>query len=129
MGGIVAEGSVKTILVVEDDVAISGILTKTLDSSGYITEAIFDGAAAVPRAVDLLPDAILLDVNLPNLDGFSIAKQLKATKETKRIPIIFLTAQDRPMDVISGIQAGAKHYLTKPFKLPELLEKVAKLFK
>lgn len=129
MAGIAVEGSAKTILVVEDDAAISGIVTKTLESSGYVTHAVFDGDGALPRAIEVSPDAIILDVNLPNVDGFRVAKQLKARADTKSIPIIFLTAQDGPMNVISGIQAGAKHYLTKPFKLPDLLEKVAKLFK
>jgi DNA-binding response OmpR family regulator len=69
----------------------------------------------------------LLDVNLPNQDGFAIAQQMKNSPSLSKIPIIFLTARDRSLDVVKGIQAGAKHYITKPFKIEDVLKKVRKL--
>jgi len=77
--------------------------------------------------MELRPDVILLDVNLPNMDGFAIAQEMKDSRVLSKIPIIFLTARDRSLDVVKGIQVGAKHYITKPFKIDDVLRKVQKL--
>ena len=61
---------------------------------------------------------------MPGMDGFEVARKIRSTPNGKRIPIIFLTARDAPMDTIRGIQAGARSYLTKPFKLEELMTKI-----
>jgi DNA-binding response OmpR family regulator len=116
-----------TVLVVEDDPAISTLLERALTAEGYTVHVAGDGAKAIETCGRVTPNVVLLDVNLPKIDGFQVAKQLKANPEMKNVPIVFLTAQDRPRDVIAGIQAGAKHYVTKPFKLDELLAKVKKL--
>jgi CheY-like chemotaxis protein len=71
-----------------------------------------------------IPAAMVCDVNMPRLDGLSLARQLKKDPQRKAIPIVFLTAKSSPLDVIEGINAGARHYLTKPFKMTELIEKV-----
>ncbi|HEX2736178.1 MAG TPA: response regulator [Polyangiaceae bacterium] len=117
----------KKVLVVEDDKSISALLTRALQNDGFKVVAAMDGEAALVTCVEERPDVILLDVNLPKLDGFSVAKRLKGVESLKQIPIIFLTAKDRPADMIQGIQAGAKHYLTKPFNIEDLLKKVRKL--
>jgi DNA-binding response OmpR family regulator len=117
----------KRVLVVEDDMAIAGLLTRSLENEGYEVTAVHDGESGLVKCVEFKPHVVLLDVNLPKLDGFSVAKRLKGVEALKNIPIIFLTAKDRPTDMIQGIQAGAKHYLTKPFKLDDLLTKVRKL--
>lgn len=116
-----------TILVVEDDASIRLLVSRTLEHKGYKVVTASDGEAALVSCVEHRPAAILLDVNLPKLDGFTVAKRIKAVPNLKHIPIIFVTAQDRAGDMIAGIQAGAKHYLTKPFKADELLAKLAKL--
>lgn len=116
-----------TILVVEDDPSIALLIRKTLESRGYQVVTATDGEAALVACVEHRPAAMILDVNLPKLDGFTVAKRVKAVASLKHIPIIFLTAQDRPADMIAGIQAGAKHYLTKPFKTEDLIGKLAKL--
>jgi two-component system response regulator MprA len=116
----------KRILIVEDDVAIAEMLSRTLGRY-YAVELVHDGAKAVERAASFRPDVILLDVNLPNQDGFSIATALKRAPPLANIPIIFLTAQDRTLDVVRGIQTGAKHYIIKPFKLEDVLTKVKRL--
>jgi DNA-binding response OmpR family regulator len=115
------------ILVVEDDPAISTLLDRALSADGYTVHLAGDGARALEQCAKVTPDVVLLDVNLPKMDGFQVAKEMKARPEMKNVPIVFLTAQDRPRDVIAGIQAGARHYVTKPFKLDELLAKIKKL--
>lgn len=74
----------------------------------------------------LRPHLVLLDVNLPGLDGFGVARRIKEDGNLKSVPIIFLTAQDSPTDMIKGIQVGARNYLTKPFKIEDLMKKVQK---
>jgi DNA-binding response OmpR family regulator len=75
----------------------------------------------VPR-----PDLLLLDIMMPGLDGLDVARRVRLNPELKKIPIIFLTAKSTPGDVIKGIQHGARSYITKPFKLDEVLSKVKK---
>jgi DNA-binding response OmpR family regulator len=116
----------RRVLIVEDDAAIAELLTKTL-SRFYDVLVVSDGGQAQSVAAAYRPDIILLDVNLPNKDGFAIAQALKLAPALGKIPIIFLTAQERSLDVVKGIQAGAKHYITKPFKLEDVLSKVKKL--
>jgi DNA-binding response OmpR family regulator len=116
----------RRILIVEDDPAIAELLTKTL-ARFYDARVVGDGAEAVPTASVYRPDLILLDVNLQNKDGFAVAQAMKGAPGLGKIPIIFLTAQDRSLDVVKGIQVGAKHYITKPFKLDDVLNKVKKL--
>jgi DNA-binding response OmpR family regulator len=116
----------KRIMIVEDDAAIADLLTRTLDRF-YEVFHVNDGGRAVQSAAELRPDVILLDVNLPNKDGFAIAQQMKDSPVLSKVPIIFLTARDRSLDVVKGIQVGAKHYITKPFKIDDVLKKVKKL--
>jgi DNA-binding response OmpR family regulator len=123
--GIVTKPS-KRILVVEDDLAIAELLSKALGRF-YSVELVHDGAQVLKRAETYKPDVVLLDVNLPNADGFSVAQSLKNAPALARVPIVFLTAQDRSLDVVRGIQSGAKHYITKPFKLEDVLNKLKRL--
>jgi DNA-binding response OmpR family regulator len=116
----------KRVLIVEDDPAIADVLTRTLGRF-YEVRVVNDGGRAVESALEHRPDVILLDVSLPNKDGFAIAASMKTSSGLSKIPIIFLTAHDRSLDVVKGIQAGAKHYITKPFKLDDVLQKVKKL--
>jgi two-component system cell cycle response regulator len=111
------------VLVVEDDPAISTLISRALAAQYEVTTAV-DGPSAVARATAEVPDLILLDVNLPGMDGFTVCQNLKADERFRRTPVIFVTARDRPSDTIKGIQAGARHYIFKPFKLEDLLAKV-----
>ncbi|MGK3987909.1 response regulator [Sorangium sp. So ce136] len=72
------------------------------------------------------PDLVIVDIMMPKLDGVSMTKRLRENEPTRRVPVIFLTAKSDPMDVIAGIQAGARHYITKPFVLDDLRKKVRK---
>ena len=114
----------KRVLVVDDDPAIAEMLRRYLGQDYDIAVAA-DGPTAVAMACRVpSPDLVLLDIMMPGMDGLSVAHRLKTLPELKRVPIIFLSAKDGPMDVIKGIQAGARSYITKPFKLEDLTAKV-----
>ena len=116
----------KRIVVAEDDPAIAGILLKVL-SQFYEVTVTNDGASAVAAASKQPPpDLLLLDVMMPGKDGHAVAAAVRALPGLKSIPIIFLTAKTGPAEVIKGIQSGARHYLTKPFKIDDLVQKVKK---
>ena len=115
----------KRILVAEDDPSISTLLERVLRSEFEVT-VVTNGKQALSLAQTSPPDLLLLDVMMPGLDGLEVAKRARAMPNLKRIPIIFITAKDGSMDVIRGIQHGARHYITKPFKIDDLLQKVRK---
>lgn len=116
----------KRIVVAEDDPAISGMLEKVL-SQFYDVVVTADGPAALAAAgLTPRPDLLLLDVMMPGMDGHAVAAEVRKLPGLKAIPIIFLTAKAGPADVIKGIQSGARHYVTKPFKIDDLVSKVKK---
>lgn len=112
------------ILVVEDDETLCTMVARMLSPLGEVRTA-FDGIEAL-RMVrgDFTPELIVADIMMPGMDGLSLTKRLKADRSTARIPVVLLTAKDRPQDVIDGINSGARHYVTKPFRQEELLDKV-----
>jgi DNA-binding response OmpR family regulator len=119
----------KLILVIEDDPSVRMLLEKSL-SGRYQVELVVDGLAALKRLVQPpVPDLIICDIMMPGADGLTVARRAKTIQALNRTAIIFLTAKSTPMDVIAGIQAGARHYMTKPFKIAELLDKVNKVLK
>jgi CheY-like chemotaxis protein len=119
--------SKKLILVVEDDESVRKMLELALGSL-YRVETCADGLAALRRIeADPTPDLMLCDVMMPGADGLTVARKAKASPKARSIPIVFLTARTTPKDVIQGIQAGARQYLTKPFKLDDLMQKVKKI--
>lgn len=116
----------KCVLVAEDDRTIATLLSRVLGRE-YDVVLAEDGLAAIAKAsADPRPDLVLLDVMMPGIDGFTVAKRLRLIPELKRVPIIFITARDAPQDMVKGIQLGARSYITKPFKLDEVLAKVKK---
>jgi DNA-binding response OmpR family regulator len=118
----------KLVLVVEDDPSVSDLVARSLKKSGYEVQQAYDGLAAskLLGAATRLPDLVICDVMMPTVDGFSLARLMKASDELRGIPIIFLTARTEPKDLIEGIKVGARHYVQKPFKLQDLMDKVAK---
>ena len=120
------ETPLKRIVIAEDDPAIASMLLKVL-SQFYDVTVTNDGASAVAAASKQPPpDLLLLDVMMPAMDGHAVAAAVRALPGLKSIPIIFLTAKTGPAEVIKGIQSGARHYLTKPFKIDDLVQKVKK---
>ena len=110
------------ILIVEDERGLSSFLEKGLTSRGYSTKVVEDGAAAVAIAADADFDLVILDLGLPDIDGLSVLRELRRRGE--RMPVIILTARDDLSDKIEGLDAGGDDYVTKPFKLEELLARV-----
>lgn len=121
-----APSSRRRILIAEDDPAIAALLQKVL-SAHYDVSVVHDGKAALASALTPpKPSLLMLDVMMPGLDGLAVAAEVKKSPELKAIPIIFLTAKSGATDVIKGIQSGARHYITKPFKIDDVLAKVKK---
>ena len=116
----------KKILVVEDEKAISDILVFNLQREGYDTLAAYDGAEGLRCALEEAPDLILLDVMLPEMDGFEVCRRVRAEKDT---PIIMLTAREEETDKVMGLELGADDYITKPFSFPVLVAKAQALMR
>jgi DNA-binding response OmpR family regulator len=112
------------ILVAEDEQQIGDMVAFKLANSGHEVVRVMDGQAALVAAARQRPDAIILDVRMPLLDGFSVLARLKADPELRAIPVIMLTARGQERDILSGLQGGAADYVVKPFSLKELLARV-----
>jgi DNA-binding response OmpR family regulator len=111
----------ETILVVEDEPALRDTLAYNLKKDGFTVEAVGDGRVALESARKLKPDLIILDLMLPELDGFEVARILRKEMTT---PILMLTARDDEIDRVVGLEVGADDYLTKPFSMRELMARV-----
>ena len=111
----------KKILVVEDEKAIADILVFNLQREGYDTLAAYDGAEGLRCALYESPDLILLDVMLPEMDGFEVCRRVR---EQSDVPIIMLTAREEEADKVMGLELGADDYITKPFSMRELMARV-----
>lgn len=109
------------VLVVEDDPAIRDALIYNLQREGYEVHAVADGVEALSAARSTTPDLIVLDLMLPELDGFDVTRTLR--KESS-VPILMLTARDDEIDRVLGLELGADDYLTKPFSMRELMARV-----
>ena len=115
-----------TILVVEDDASIRLGLEDTLRAKGYRVAVATRGEAGLEQAARVRPDLIILDIMLPDIDGFEVCRRLKAARsEVAEIPIIVLSARGAELDRVRGLELGADDYVTKPFSLMELLARVA----
>jgi len=113
---------VKRILIVEDEAGMSSFIDKGLGSRGYATKVCADGAMATAIASERDFDLVILDLGLPDTDGLSVLREIRRRGE--RMPVIILTARDDLTDKVQGLDAGASDYVTKPFKLEELLARV-----
>jgi DNA-binding response OmpR family regulator len=111
----------ETILVVEDEPSLQETLAYNLEKQGYKVRTTGDGRSALEAARQLKPDLIVLDVMLPELDGFEVCKILR---KEMTVPILMLTARDDEIDRVVGLEVGADDYLTKPFSMRELMARV-----
>ena len=115
----------KRILVIEDDPDIALSLRLKLErDGGYTVETVEDGSAGMRSAIDRPPDLVLLDVNLPGMDGFEVCRNLRKNPATAATPVIMLTARIDESDRISGLDLGADDYITKPFSPKEALARI-----
>ena len=111
-----------TILVVEDEEPIQDLVTMALRFRGFQVVTAASGQDALRAAANAAPDLIVLDVNLPDVDGFEVCRRLLA--DGRQVPVVFLTARDEPADLRTGFTRGGDDYVTKPFSLEELLLRV-----
>jgi two-component system, OmpR family, alkaline phosphatase synthesis response regulator PhoP len=111
------------ILIVDDEESIRELLRYNLEKSGYEVLAAADGIEALKLAQEE-PDLVLLDVMLPEMDGFEVCRDLKSRQLTAKIPVIMLTAKDEEIDKVLGLELGADDYMTKPFSMRELLARI-----
>jgi DNA-binding response OmpR family regulator len=109
-----------TLLIVEDDVDVAEMLTAYFHGQGYDARAVYWGEDAVQTCRSSRPDLVILDIRLPDIDGYEVARRLRGNQRTKGIPIIFLTEKRERLDRLKGLEVGADDYITKPFDIQEL---------
>ena len=117
------------IYIVEDDKNIREIEMFALKNSGYAVEEFENAKSFFSRTVEKVPDLVLLDIMLPDMDGLEIVKKLRSRPDTVRVPIILVTAKTTELDKVKGLDIGADDYLTKPFGVMELLSRVKALLR
>lgn len=124
-----AEQRIPRIFVAEDDDGILDLLITRLSIAGYHTSHERDGLAALEAIRRAPPNACILDVNMPRLDGFQLLKRLRADPMTAHVPVLILTARRGTDDIKTAIRLGATDYLSKPFSDEQLLARVARLLR
>jgi DNA-binding response OmpR family regulator len=110
-----------TILVVEDESSIASFVALYLKNAGYVVKTVPTGSAALNQVAAGMPSMIILDLNLPDMDGIEICRRIRKSSD---VPILMLTARDEDVDKIIGLEVGADDYLTKPFNPRELVARV-----
>ena len=116
--------SKKKILIVEDEESLLKLESILLTSRGYEVKGVADGRAALEALATMKPDLVLLDIMLPEMDGFEVCRQIKGDETTRHIPVIMLTAKKSREDMVKGEEVGADWYITKPFKSAMVIETI-----
>jgi two-component system phosphate regulon response regulator PhoB len=132
MAAAVSQGPVPTvarmrILVIEDERDLTQVLTYNLQKEGYDTTVAHDGQEGLRKAQTLLPDLVILDLMLPTLSGTEVLRELRAGERTREIPIIILSAKSEETDQVVGFSMGCDDYVTKPFSIKVLLQRIKAL--
>lgn len=112
------------LLIIEDDPDILELAQYNLQKDGFVVHSAMDGVEGLERARVLLPQLVILDLMLPNMDGLKICQNLRSEAATRNIPILMLTAKSEESDVVVGLELGADDYMTKPFSPRELVARV-----
>src|SRR5215207_6921943 len=115
------------VLYVEDEIFLAKIVSETLQGRGYEVILESDGGKAVQQFSEVKPDVCILDIMLPNKDGFSIADEIR--EKDGQVPIIFLSAKSQTADVVNGFRLGANDYIRKPFSIEELIVRIENVIK
>ncbi|MEO3924150.1 response regulator transcription factor [Micromonosporaceae bacterium B7E4] len=122
-----SRGGTERLLVVDDEATVRELLSATLRFAGFRVTSAATATEAVAAATEEPPDLVLLDVMLPDMDGFEVVRRLREQRLPGRngpVPVLFLTARDRQADKITGLSLGADDYVTKPFDLEELIARI-----
>jgi DNA-binding response OmpR family regulator len=115
------------VLIVEDEPMVLELITTRLELAGYQTFGARDGYQGLARLLECKPAAMIVDINMPNLDGFGVLRHMQISGEVRRVPTMVLTARNQTDDVKQAIALGARDFLSKPFKDEQLLARVARL--
>ncbi|HYF91566.1 MAG TPA: EAL domain-containing response regulator [Symbiobacteriaceae bacterium] len=118
----------RRILVVEDSPTQAEHLRQLLQGEGYHVDVANNGRSGIERCLTELPDLVISDIVMPELDGFSLCQALKSMEATRRIPFVILTVLNTPIDVIVGLERGADNFVTKPYDDSYLLERIRRIF-
>lgn len=116
--------SPKKILIVDDETDVTDLVAYTLKSKGFVVETVNDPNRSIGIARTFLPDLVILDVMMPDLNGIQICRMLRADAKLKKVPVVFLTAKAEESDRIQGLETGADDYICKPFSTKELVLRV-----
>jgi len=119
----------RRILVAEDDAGVRDLIRTRLSAAGYDTHTAHDGLEAIQRIRDLRPEGLVLDINMPGMDGFGVLEAIKADANLRNTRVLVLTARHAADDVQRAVALGAKDFLTKPFNEKQLVERVARLLR
>ena len=117
------------ILVVEDDTGLRDLMRIHLTLAGYDVHTAHNGKEALTRILELNPAALVLDLNMPKIDGFAVLEAMARHPATKAIPSLVVSARNAPDDIKRAVKAGAKDYLSKPFTEAQLTSRVARLMR
>ena len=117
----------KKVLIVEDEESLLKLESILLTTKGYDVRAVASGRAALEALEEELSDLVLLDVMLPEMDGFEVCRRIKANPKTAHIPVVMLTAKKTAEDMARGDEVGADRYITKPFKSAMVIETMEQL--
>lgn len=120
------EAARRTVLTVDDSPTVCKLVSMTLERQGYRVISAADGLQALAKLQDITPDLVLLDIAMPNLDGYSICKVIKTNAKTADVPVVMLSGKDGFFDKVRGRMAGAVDYITKPFDPKALLRTIDK---
>ena len=119
----------KKILIVDDEHDLVDTIRLKLSSEGYKVDAAYTGIEGLEKAKETKPDLILLDIMMPELNGYQVCKKIKEDASLKNIPVVMLTSKAQESDKFWGLETGADDYLTKPFEFNNLLKTISKHLK
>ena len=117
----------RTIFIADDELDFVSTLKSRLEFEGFVVITAADGKEALQRITDEKPDLILLDIMMPTMNGYQVCRELKTNPDTRPIPVLMLTAKSQESDRFWGKEAGADDYVTKPFDMEDLIEKIGGL--
>ncbi len=124
MENIILDGKIPFILIVDDVLKNLQVIGTILETEGYEIAVAGNGFEALDIVKNDVPDLILLDISMPEMDGYEVCRRLKSDESTKNVPVVFLTARTETEDIVKGFEIGGVDYVTKPFKKEELLSRI-----